>query len=289
MKKEKFLTVVLISLVIVFVANSLSFAGGTDPEFNLGNITEYSCKDRKIEIQEQHAGVPRLKLIRVVYPRTGRLAKKVVPEGKIPNASNALIVNPNSPINITTNGNYFSFTKSIAGDYSFARIINSKGRTVAEFDDDAMGRVDFQQRTLNINLPSKSENYYVEVRNQYNGKIYDCIYVLLNVRAGKEVYKHNNAPTANPKYEKRMNDSRREYMQQKGITNEMDLTDNDYENIVEASHEKADTPEEKLLNSITKDYMKKHNIPSRSQLTDKDYQKIIDIFTKQYTKNKRSR
>ena len=279
--KKNFLYAVLLSLVIVVLAHSFSLAGGTYPEFTVGNLTSYSGGNRITDIEESLQGVPKLKEIQITLKGAERFAtKRPIPEGKIPNSSNGL-VNANSPIILTANGNNISFTHSIGtGDFNHVRMINSKGRTVAKIDDKAMERVDFQHRTLNVKLSSGSENYYVEFVNEYKGVIYECYYVLLNIKTGKEVYKHNNEPARDPKDDAIM----KEYMQSRGITNESDLTGEDYENLVEMYHDRADTPEEKLFNSITKDYMRKNNISSRSKLTESDYDNITAIFQKEYMK-----
>ena len=202
---------------------------------------------------------------------------KPVPANKIPNAKNGLI-NPNNPIFLTafTNKIIIDLTNEHCPPRSYIRLIDNKGKLI--------GSVRDQKKPAEIILPKDKGTYYLELKG-----LTEIYYIMLNIDVDPV------KPTENKGFTNHLNEIRKttkqaeknakvmnDYMNEKGISDADDITDEDA--IAMANRVSEVNGEGGVILSqqqIIDNYMKENNISSMMQLTEKD----MNIIGKRIIKN----
>ena len=171
---------VILCAALLFVSTCyVSFAGGTYPKFDIGNIVSYSGGNNIVKADRTYL---ESETTITIFNDEGSESYPI-PEGKIPAESDGL-VNANSPVKIKAAGNSIYLRLPLGGDYNFLRLIDSKGRTLAALDEALMEKLNQEGRLCYVKLSSR-QNYYAEIVSEYKGSVSGCFYVLLNIEAGK--------------------------------------------------------------------------------------------------------
>ncbi len=223
-------------------------------------------------------------MIYIVPNEKVKMSAKPVPKNTVPSAKTGLL-NPRSPLKIMTFSNKLTLDFERNTDTYPMRLLDSKGRELGSVK--TTWRNAKGDEKVEITLPDKAADYYIELNNNYDGWTNKYCYILVNIEPDPVKPAEDPKVTANiEKFEASMKQAEQKaqnYMDRHGISSVEQLTEDDMFTMTKEDLSSApDKARQQALSSIEimQNYMKEHNISSSQNLTEKDIEAIKKLVIK---------